>query len=299
MVAGVLLLGSTAGGTYLVSRVLPRAEIRELARDNPQETAYMRLRGSTDPHVNWLSPDQVSPLLPCAIVAAEDRFFFDHRGFNWHEVMRAALAFGVTGQIHGGASTISQQLARNLYLGPQRTLQRKLTEALITIDLEMRLSKPRILELYLNTIEFGPDTWGMAAGADRYFGRTVNQLDVFEATLLASMVPAPRTFLVNSNADRASFSQERALARLYLSGAISAGEWSTAAERSHVLFAALKLGIPLGQAIAKASTVVSGTPPPEPPLYAPVPRDRLLKRGCGADRDFGGHEIAFIGVHTR
>ncbi len=139
----------------------------------------------------WVPYDSIAPDLKRAVVAAEDLEFFSHRGFSYAE-MKDAVADALSGE-RGlrGASTITQQLAKNLWLSPSRNPLRKIKEAMLTRQLEKRLSKRRILELYLNVVEFGPGIYGAEAAARRYFGTSAAQLGEEEAARLAAALPRP------------------------------------------------------------------------------------------------------------
>ncbi|HEX9292310.1 MAG TPA: biosynthetic peptidoglycan transglycosylase [Gemmatimonadales bacterium] len=157
----------------------------------PRCTAMMRLRadcrtgGRSDGRaVNRSS----SPLLERMIIIAEDSRFKTHHGIDFIELRDAWAAGG-----HRGASTITQQLAKNLYLSPSRSIFRKLKEAVTAVRLELALSKDRIMQLYLNTAEWGPGVWGASAASDAYFGVTPAQLSEAQAAALAATLPQPRT----------------------------------------------------------------------------------------------------------
>jgi monofunctional biosynthetic peptidoglycan transglycosylase len=173
--------------------------------------------------VDLISLEQISPVLVCAVVKAEDRNFFRHRGFDW-QAIRAAARGTLKGQPLRGGSTITQQLARNLYLSPKRSLHRKLREALIARRLEHTLTKPRILELYLNSIEWGEDVWGIGAASRHYVGKAPADLDAAEASFLASLVAAPRSPLEGENGVRAHRVQRRVLNQLFRAGLLSPTE---------------------------------------------------------------------------
>ena len=167
----------------------------------PESTAYMRLRSAeAEAEGRQLrlrySPVPISQIpssVQRAVRVAEDAAFFQHEGFDWHEVRQAVGEALEEGTAPRGASTITQQLARNLYLSPNRNLLRKVREALITERLESRLSKRRIFELYLNVIELGIGVFGVDAGARHYFGIPVAGVDPLQAAELAATIPAPRS----------------------------------------------------------------------------------------------------------
>lgn len=139
----------------------------------------------------WRPLERISPRLAEAVVAAEDQRFFDHNGFDWGAI-GSALDANVRGKRKRGASTISQQTAKNLFLWPGRTWVRKGLEAYFTVMLETLWSKRRILEVYLNIIETGDGTYGAEAAARRYFQVTAAELTGAQAALLASVLPNPR-----------------------------------------------------------------------------------------------------------
>jgi monofunctional biosynthetic peptidoglycan transglycosylase len=142
----------------------------------------------------WVTYGQISPNLKRAVVAAEDYKFLDHEGFDWEGIQNAYAKNLRKGKIVAGGSTISQQLAKNLFLSNRRTPWRKAQEAVITLMLEGTMSKRRILEIYLNVIEWGNGVFG-AAAASRYFFRTsVADLSPEQAAMLAGMIPNPRYF---------------------------------------------------------------------------------------------------------
>jgi membrane peptidoglycan carboxypeptidase len=130
--------------------------------------------------------------LRAAVVHAEDKYFFRHSGFYGRGIRRAFCSWVRQGRIVSGGSTISQQLARNLYLTPHRTVIRKTCEAFITIRLERMLSKERILELYLNVIEWGLSVWGCDSASRHYFAKAPSEIGFPEAAFMASRISAPR-----------------------------------------------------------------------------------------------------------
>lgn len=139
----------------------------------------------------WRSLNEISPNLQRAVIAAEDAKFYDHFGFDFVELKRAIQDYRRGKHKVRGASTISQQLAKNLFLSPHRTLLRKITEAWITLRMEVALPKSKILELYLNTIEWGKGIFGAEAAARYYFSRSAKQLTSSQAAFLAAILPSP------------------------------------------------------------------------------------------------------------
>lgn len=169
---------------------------------NPESTSFMKLRaedraeagrGNLLPHP-WVSYDRIPDSLKRAVIAAEDTTFVTHHGFDW-EGMRKALDKDVRrGRPVAGGSTITQQLAKNLFLSGRRSLWRKAEEALITLMLEATWSKRRILEVYLNVIEWGDGLFGCAAAVRHYYQEPVGTLTSTQSARLASMIPSPRYY---------------------------------------------------------------------------------------------------------
>ena len=195
--AGALAIGALALYAGLAWR-----GVRALSRERPATTAFIerfqaqqRAEGAPD-HVEWtwVPDDSISPHLKIAVLAAEDVGFFAHPGFELGE-MRLALTDALRARAAPrGASTITQQLAKNLWLSGSRDPIRKLKEAILTWQIESALSKRRILEVYLNVVEFGRGMYGAEAAAQRYFGKHAASLSEHEAALLAASLPRPRTW---------------------------------------------------------------------------------------------------------
>src|SRR3989338_10147386 len=142
----------------------------------------------------WVPLSQISSYLITAVVASEDDAFFQHKGFDIDELQDAIKTDIEKKRFARGASTITMQLARNLYLTKEKTLTRKLKEAYLTYRLEKVLTKKRILELYLNMVEWGPGIYGIGEASEYYFGKSPLELNLKEATLLAVILPNPRYY---------------------------------------------------------------------------------------------------------
>lgn len=142
----------------------------------------------------WLPYDKISNHLKRAVIAAEDAKFVDHEGFDWESIQKAYERNLKKGKIVAGGSTISQQLAKNLFLSGHRTPWRKMEEAVITLMLEQMMSKRRILEIYLNVIEWGNGVFGAEAAARHYYGISAASLGPEQSARLAAMVPNPRFY---------------------------------------------------------------------------------------------------------
>ena len=147
----------------------------------------------------WVDFARISPQMAIAVVASEDQKFPEHAGFDF-DAIATAIEDSSDGAPARGASTISQQVAKNLFLWPGRSFVRKGIEAYLTVLIESLWPKRRILEVYLNVAEFGPGVFGVGAAAQRYFGKSAAALDSDEAARLAAVLPAPRQL----HADRPS-----------------------------------------------------------------------------------------------
>lgn len=136
----------------------------------------------------------ISPYLQKAVVMSEDATFWNHKGFDWEEIEKSARENWETGAYKRGGSTITQQLAKNLFLSRDKTLLRKLQEALITNALERSLKKTEILERYLNVIEFGPNLFGVKAATAHYFKKSPANLSLVESAFLVMLLPSPKKY---------------------------------------------------------------------------------------------------------
>jgi len=178
-------------------------------RDHPVgETSFMAYRmeelhaksPKAEIAYRWVAYDRISNNLKRAMVAAEDAKFVDHEGFDWDGIQTAIDKNQKKGRVVAGGSTITQQLAKNLFLTPSRSYVRKAEEAVITVMLEAFLPKRRILELYLNVIEWGNGVFGAEAAARKYFGVSAAALSPEQAARLAAMAPNPRFYERNQSA---------------------------------------------------------------------------------------------------
>jgi len=178
-------------------------------RDHPVgETSFMAYRmeelraksPKAEIAYRWVGYDRISNNLKRAMVAAEDAKFVDHEGFDWDGIQTAIDKNQKKGRVVAGGSTITQQLAKNLFLTPSRSYVRKAEEAVITVMLEAFLGKRRILELYLNVIEWGNGVFGAEAAARKYFGVSAAALSPEQAARLAAMAPNPRFYERNQSA---------------------------------------------------------------------------------------------------
>ncbi len=171
----------------------------------PSGTSFMSLRldelaadkPDAELHYRWVPYEKISVHLKRAVVAAEDDKFVDHEGFDWDGIQKAIEKNQKKGRAVAGGSTISQQLAKNLFLSPSRSYFRKLEEAIITVMIEALWDKRRILEVYLNVVEWGNGIFGCEAAAQRYYRVSAAQLAPAQAARLAVMLPNPRKYEKN------------------------------------------------------------------------------------------------------
>jgi len=199
--AGRWTLGAAAVGfAYLAYAYLTLPDVRPLATSNPSTTAFMELRarearaqGKRPRRIqHWVSYSRISPSLKRAVLVAEDDAFWQHEGIDFVQLQESIEVNWARGRLLRGGSTITQQLAKNLYLSPSKNPIRKLRELIIARRLEAELKKSRILELYLNVIEWGDGIWGAEAAARAYFQASASALDPDESALLAGAIVNPR-----------------------------------------------------------------------------------------------------------
>jgi monofunctional biosynthetic peptidoglycan transglycosylase len=189
---------------------------------NPSSTAFMDARlsemrstnGAARLQQSWVPYAQISESLKRAIVVAEDSNFVDHEGFDWEAIEKAREKNRKKGKVVAGGSTISQQLAKNLFLSASRTPWRKGEEALITVMIEQVMDKRRILEIYLNVIEWGDGVFGAEAAARHYYGTSASKLPPEAAARLAAIVPNPRFYDRNRNTPFIQRKTQTILARM-------------------------------------------------------------------------------------
>ncbi len=196
----VLTVVLVVAGFFLYELVtIPFLSIANLRRENPNETALMKQRieeakkGKTQLKIQqrWIPLSKLPRHVVNAVIVAEDGLFYAHGGIDWFEVQESFARNIDEGKFARGASTITQQLAKNLYLSTSKDPIRKFKEVLITLLLEQQLSKDRILEIYLNVIEWGRGIFGIEMAARTYFGKSAPALTLDEATRLAAVIPSP------------------------------------------------------------------------------------------------------------
>lgn len=172
--------------------------------------------------------EQIPPAMVKAFIATEDSRFYEHHGIDPIGIFRAASVAMVSGHASQGASTITQQLARNFFLSPEKTLIRKIKEAFLAIHIEQEMSKDEILELYLNKIYLGYRAYGVGSAAQVYFGKTVDQLTLSEMAVIAGLPKAPSTFNPLYSLDRATARRNVVLARMLDEGYITQSQYDQA-----------------------------------------------------------------------
>jgi penicillin-binding protein 1A len=189
-----------------------------LAERGASGTAFVRL-------------GEVSPILRDAVIATEDRRFYSHFGLDLRGTIRALVSNLRAGDVVAGGSTLTQQLAKNLFLTPERALRRKMQELILALWLEARLSKDEILELYLNRVYLGAGAYGVEAAAQRYFGKPAAAVDLAEAALIAGLLQAPSRFAPTNDLDRANRRAATVLRLMVETGRIT-GEQAASARAS-------------------------------------------------------------------
>ena len=215
LVAALALVGGIAFWVTL-------PDVEPLAKSWPKTTSFMErrkallARAAGNDRLEWIPVplSRIAPDLQRAVVTAEDARFWEHAGVDWGATRGAFEKNWEGKRLRVGGSTITQQLAKNLYLSPARTPWRKLRELVIARRLERALSKKRILELYLNVIEFGPRTFGVEAAARRYMGKSARDLSRIEAATLAAVIASPRIYDLERHPDRVARRAQRILRRM-------------------------------------------------------------------------------------
>lgn len=198
-----IILALIAGiGLYMVY-----PDVSRLKKENPKKTSFMEYREDewkkrgkkVRIQKRWVSLGQISPYVMKAVIIAEDDKFWSHKGFDLEAIQKALEKDFEKGKFKFGGSTISQQLVKNLYLTPSKNPLRKAKEAIITWRLEKALSKRRIIEIYLNVVEWGEGIFGIEAAAQHYYGKGASALNPYEASRLAAVLPNPRRYRPNGS----------------------------------------------------------------------------------------------------
>jgi monofunctional biosynthetic peptidoglycan transglycosylase len=248
----------------------PRSEVRALATKNPTRTRLMeqrteeaRAKGRKARVVqSWVPLSRVSRHLIHAVIASEDQNFFGHEGVDWHAIEESFQRDVQKRRFARGGSTITQQLAKNLYFGTRKSLIRKLRELVVAHWLETDLSKARILALYLNLIEWGDGIYGCEAAARHWYGKPASDLSADEAAGLAAMIPNPRRLNPRVNAARHERATRRVLWLMGLAGYLGRDAAGLGAEPPPE---------PVPPEEEEPSTEEAGEVPAEPEAAAPGP----------------------------
>jgi len=201
-----------------------RPSVTMLAADDSLLATYGDLFGQP------LNLKEMSPYLPEAVIATEDRRFYSHFGVDPVGLIRAAMADLAAGHVVEGGSTITQQLAKNLFLTPERSLGRKIRETLLALWLEHRFTKDQILEIYLNRVYLGAGTYGVDAAAHRYFDKSARRTDLYESALIAGLLKAPARFNPIRDRDKAAARTQQVLANMVEAGFVTKREAAAASE---------------------------------------------------------------------
>ncbi|MCB0364662.1 MAG: transglycosylase domain-containing protein [Bdellovibrionaceae bacterium] len=189
----IVLFSGVGTGTYFFLEGIPHIE--KYGFGKYQEIATQKVlrrlpKGKKD--LTWVPFEKINRDLAYAIVMSEDAQFFDHDGINYDAILRAMAQNWKNKKIVSGASTITQQVVKNLFLQSNRSLLRKVEEAILSERIESTLPKNKILEIYLNMAEFGPNIFGIHAASQYYFGKPPKEIDAYEGAVLALMLPSPR-----------------------------------------------------------------------------------------------------------
>jgi monofunctional biosynthetic peptidoglycan transglycosylase len=222
VVRRLLLILTVAVLALVAWEVVTFPDVAKLAKEPPKTTAFMEQRktqlrrdGKSDAlEWRWVAYDRISPYLRRAVLVAEDNAFYEHQGVDTKAMREAFERNWKRGRITHGGSTITQQLAKNLYLSPSRNPLRKVREYFIARSLEKHLTKKRILEIYLNVVELGERTYGAEAGARHYFKKSASALAPREAALLAGCLPNPRLMNPGKPNKRLRWRQQMILSRM-------------------------------------------------------------------------------------
>lgn len=202
LVAGSLLFFLGIAYVGYVAFTLP--DVQRLKSQNPTLTALMRQRanesGATAPMIRtWAPYKNISPHLRNSVLISEDSAFFQHSGYDLEQIKESAKRNWREKRFARGASTITQQLAKNLFLSTSRNPLRKIRELFIAQEMERNLTKQRIFEIYLNVIEWGDGVYGIESAARKYFDKAASDLLPEEAAILAAMIPNPRRYTPTRN----------------------------------------------------------------------------------------------------
>jgi monofunctional biosynthetic peptidoglycan transglycosylase len=275
--AEIVVILAAVGGLGLWCSV-PNTAV--LADENPSSTAFIDLRREQASKLKlqwqWVRLGHISRYLRAAVVYAEDAHFYTHNGVDWEAIETAVEKDVGAGQLRVGGSTITQQLAKNLYLSPKRSFVRKLREMLIAFSLEDHLTKTRILELYLNVVEWGDGIFGAEAAARHWFGHSAAALTPAEAARLAIALPNPIERAPNVHNAELTQKAVRIIRLFRMQGLVNAAQERAALDAVGAPDAKVipdrESTAPAGGATAPAREPVAPASEPQPPVEA-QPRD--------------------------
>ena len=273
LVAGAITVLDLAATRLYIGRM------RRLIDENPPTTTYMERAkgiGYGPQNWHWTPLDSIPRIAACAVVFAEDRNFFRIGTLDWRS-QKLMFRRVLRGDFSRGSSGIAQQLARNLYLGPQRTPRRKAREYLLAWQLSHTLSKDRMLEIYLNVVEWGKGVWGIGDASRHYFGVNPAQLRPTQALMLSSLLPAPRRGLERTTSEGVANRIE--VTAWMLERALLLDELTSSAttQRLELLIPRLRAGLSPAQATASVDSIMG----PEPQAVALNGADTVaLRSSC-------------------
>jgi monofunctional biosynthetic peptidoglycan transglycosylase len=232
-IGSLIFLGTVA---YLGYVILTMPDIASLKSRNPSITAMMEQRAAEEnsspkPIRAWVSYKNISSHLRNAVLIAEDSAFFQHPGYDLEQIKESAKRNWREMRFARGASTITQQLAKNLYLSTSKNPLRKVQEFFIAQEMERDLSKQRIFEIYLNVIEWGDGIYGIEPASQRYFGKSASALLPEEAAILAAMIPNPRRYTPARNLKYLEKRKAEILSRLARYNYLPADQYEAARTR--------------------------------------------------------------------
>jgi monofunctional biosynthetic peptidoglycan transglycosylase len=235
LISGLALITFCAALLWSFARSLP--DVRPLADPQYNMPITVGNKNGTDISLTlgprnpqWTPLSQIPPILQKAVIVAEDDTFYRHKGFNFAAIRDALWEDIKKWKPVRGGSTITQQLAKNLYLSSEKSLVRKLKEATIAWKLERHVSKNRILELYLNIIEWGPGIYGVQAASWHYFRKSPDELNFFECVLLACIIPSPQRYNPVRYSERALERYKTVLSLMHISKVITTDQYRTACD---------------------------------------------------------------------
>src|SRR5688500_6247937 len=226
LVLGLWVAIAATGSVVWVAAILPPIQSLQIPKRPPSisivgtDGKLLATRGEM--HGATLTLRDLPPHVPKAFIAIEDRRFYNHYGIDPIRLARAAVANVMRRGVSQGGSTITQQLAKNLFLTQERTIARKLQEVVLALWLEHKFSKTEILELYLNRVYFGSGAYGIDAAAQRYFGKSARHLTLPEAAMLAGVIRSPSRLAPSRNPEGAERRAQVVIAAMTGSGAVSA-----------------------------------------------------------------------------